>query len=96
MAGILQTKPSPHGAARNPQISIVDPSIHTHTGRTRMSRLLLHGTGVWSNYCSRFATQYLKGVYTKQKHLRELQKPLELNQKSSGFSANHTPLISFA
>jgi hypothetical protein len=33
MARILKAKPSPHGAAGNPQVGIVDPSIHTHTDK---------------------------------------------------------------
>ena len=30
MAGILQAEPSSHGTARNPQISIVNPSLEPH------------------------------------------------------------------
>jgi hypothetical protein len=30
VAGILQTKPSPHGASRNPQVSIMNPGLKPH------------------------------------------------------------------
>lgn len=31
MARILQTKPPPHGTARNPQVGIVNPGQKAHT-----------------------------------------------------------------
>lgn len=38
MPRILQTKPPPHGGARNPQVGIMDPSLEAHTDKLNTAR----------------------------------------------------------
>jgi hypothetical protein len=67
MARILKSKPSPHGAASNPQVGSVDPIIRTHTDRQDdQSCCCRAARGVGEPLQSVCDKEYLKGVYKKQ------------------------------